>query len=220
MTVKITHFGHSCVVVEAEAPGGGRLVLDPGAYSQDLSHVDQVDAALFTHAHVDHVDQDRLGELRQNSPDLGLYGPKAVADLLSLDDADTLTVLSSHDRGELEIAGIDISVHTHAHATVYPGLLEADNNCYLIDGRVWHPGDSFVLPPSDVDLVLVPAAAPWLKLSDAINYLRAVAAPMAMPIHQAGLGPQHRSLHHMMLEKYAPKGCQVVIPELGVPVSV
>jgi L-ascorbate metabolism protein UlaG (beta-lactamase superfamily) len=218
--MKITHHGHSCVVVEAGAPGGGRLVIDPGAYSEDLSGVDRVDAALFTHAHVDHVDQKKLDELRKNSPDLELYGPEAVKDLLSQDDIGTLTVLTSSDRSELTIAGIDISVHTHAHATVYPGLLEAQNNCYLIGGRVWHPGDSFVLPPSDVDLVLVPAAAPWLKLSDAINYLRAVAAPMAMPIHQAGLGPQHRALHHTMLEKYAPKGCRVVIPDFGVPVSI
>lgn len=215
--MRITHHGHSCVVIDEASPSSGRLIIDPGAYSEDLTTLERVDAALFTHGHLDHVDEARLDELRRNSGALSLYGPDAAKDFLSADDGKKLNVVSGKPHRELAIAGIEIGVYTYAHATVYPGLLETDNNCYLIGGRIWHPGDSFVLPPSQVDLVLVPAAAPWLKLSDAINYLRAVAAPMAMPIHQAGLGPQHRALHHKLLVQYAPKGCDVVIPDFGIP---
>ena len=38
--------------------------------------------------------------------------------------------------------------------------------------------------PEPVDVLATPAAAPWMKISEAVEYLRAVAPARAVPIHQ------------------------------------
>ena len=46
--------------------------------------------------------------------------------------------------------------------------------------RVYHPGDSLTLPPADVDLLLLPVSAPWLKVSECIDFARDVGAPRSL----------------------------------------
>ncbi|MEV1157025.1 hypothetical protein AB0J27_16685 [Micromonospora chokoriensis] len=50
-----------------------------------------------------------------------------------------------------------------------------------------HPGDSLFVPPTPVATLLVPAAAPWLKLREALDFVRAVRPNRAFPIHDATL---------------------------------
>jgi L-ascorbate metabolism protein UlaG (beta-lactamase superfamily) len=45
-----------------------------------------------------------------------------------------------------------------------------------------------------VDLLLVPVAGPWLKLSEAVDYVRAVRPRVAVPIHDAVLTGAGRAL--------------------------
>lgn len=47
-------------------------------------------------------------------------------------------------------------------------------------------GTPFV-PDHAIDTLFVPAQAPWLKLSEAIDFVRAVDPGQAIPIHDAGL---------------------------------
>ena len=49
--MKITKFGHSCLLVEE---GGARILLDPGKYSILQNNVENVDAIVITHEHQDH----------------------------------------------------------------------------------------------------------------------------------------------------------------------
>jgi L-ascorbate metabolism protein UlaG (beta-lactamase superfamily) len=71
------------------------------------------------------------------------------------------------------------------------------------------------MPPGPVRILLLPAGGPWMKLSESIDYLRAVAPEIAIPIHQAGLADIHRQLHYQLFSGLAPSGTTVRVLDPG-----
>jgi L-ascorbate metabolism protein UlaG (beta-lactamase superfamily) len=172
-----------------------------------------LDLILVTHAHPDHLDADLLRGLLANSPQATIvHSPGAASALADLDT----TVATPGDK--LVITGVEILVTGDgAHACVHPDLAGSDNNGYLVNGAVLHPGDALQPADGPVDVLLVPAGGPWMKIQEGIDYLRAVAPRVAVPIHQAGLAPVHRHLHHQLLTNLAPAGTEVVVLDHAVP---
>jgi hypothetical protein len=74
------------------------------------------------------------------------------------------------------------------------------NNAYFVDGTHLHPGDSFTPPSTQVEVLFVPTSAPWLRVTEVIDYLRAVVPRTAVPIHQAVLSAPGQQLHYRLLE--------------------
>src|SRR3954454_20813000 len=70
------------------------------------------------------------------------------------------------------------------------------NHAYLIDGVALHPGDSFTPAPDGtrLELLFLPVSAPWLKLAESIDYLKAAAPRIAVPIHDAILSDAGKAL--------------------------
>lgn len=211
--MKITHFGHACVLVEIERDGGTvRLLFDPGAYSTDFEGVRDLDAVLITHEHPDHVDVARLAPLIAENPTAWLIVDPGSSKLLQDAGMGHKTV----GKGDsITVAGVSIQVLAGDHAVIHPDLPCAHNNGYLVDGRLLHPGDAFVLPPQPVDILLLPTGGPWMKVSEAIDYLRSVAPRTAIPIHQAGLAAVHEQLHQQLFRNLAPERCSIQVLEHG-----
>ena len=72
------------------------------------------------------------------------------------------------------------------HAVIHPEMPRFDNTGYLLeveDITVFHPGDSLTLPEREVDLLLLPVSAPWLKIGECIDFARDVGAPRSLAIH-------------------------------------
>jgi glyoxylase-like metal-dependent hydrolase (beta-lactamase superfamily II) len=95
-----------------------------------------------------------------------------------------------------------------------------DNISYLVgDGshaaRLMHPGDALFTPGEPVDVLATPAAAPWMKISEAVDYLRAVAPTHAVPIHQAIIEPNARGIYYGRLSEMTDTDFQVLEPENG-----
>ena len=57
-----------------------------------------------------------------------------------------------------------------------------------------------------------PAAAPWMKISEAVDYLRAVAPERAVPIHQGVVAPEARGIYYGRLTEMTSTDFQV-LPE-------
>jgi L-ascorbate metabolism protein UlaG (beta-lactamase superfamily) len=163
----LTRFTHACVRLERD---GRVLVVDPGIWSEPAA-LTGADAVLVTHEHLDHVDRLRLAGL--GAP---VFAP-AGADIPDL-AFEPLAVGEGR-----EIAGFRVQAFGGRHAEGIPGQPVAANLGYLIDGEVYHPGDSLDRPGVPVPTVLVPAAGPWLAVRDAIGFLRDVAPERAFPIH-------------------------------------
>lgn len=177
--MRLTKFRHSCVRVD---DGDRALVLDPGVFSDLDPALDGVGAVLITHEHADHIDSERVQKALRDDPRLQLFAPLSVTETLR-EFGEQVTAVKEDE--EFEAAGFPIKTFGHQHAVIHPLVPVIANVGYLIDDRVFHPGDSFTVPFAPVETLLVPAMAPWAKVSEIVDYTVAVRASRAYPIHDA-----------------------------------
>lgn len=205
-------WGHSCVSVRATVPSGSvHVLLDPGDLTAPLDAVGSVDAVLVTHEHADHLD---LNQLQRIDPAGGVpvYGPGGVLKQLASGGRPGATAVTA---GPLDLGGLTVEVMNAPHELIHPELPLPENLAYLIDGCILAPGDSFLVPPSPVDTLLLPIGGPWLKLAETIEYLRALTPRRAILVHGAGLAPAHQHLARMLITKLAPTDTEVIDPVAG-----
>jgi len=172
--MRITKFGHACVRIE---DGDTALVVDPGSFTEPDA-VDAATAVLITHEHADHCHPPHL--LATDAP---IWTIAAVAATLPPELAERTTVVNPGDRLS---PGLDVEVVGEQHAVIHPDYPRLHNSGFLLSvggQRIFHPGDSLTVPESDVDLLLAPISAPWLKVSEAVDFVRAVGAPRNLGIH-------------------------------------
>lgn len=208
--MRITHLGHACLLVEA---AGVRLLIDPGVYSPGAEDQGGLTAILVTHAHPDHVDPDRLARLRAANPGaVCLIEPETIS-ALGLDDSDGIKPAEVRRLGEVEV-----SAAGGRHAANHDQVPPLGNVGFLIraDGQtLFHPGDSYDETPAGVDVLAVPLNAPWCRMQQTLDFVRAVRPRVAIPIHDGLLNDDGRSTYRMHLERFGPDGTRVVALPAG-----
>jgi L-ascorbate metabolism protein UlaG (beta-lactamase superfamily) len=186
--MRITKFGHACVRIEHD---GAVVVLDPGVFSEPEA-LDGATGVLITHEHPDHVHADLL-----RGSDAPIWTIGSVARLLreqAPDVGERVSVVRPGDR--LDVSGLPVEVVGEKHAVIHPDYDRIDNSGYVVtagDRAVYHPGDALTAPGRAVDVLLAPMSAPWLKVGEAIDFVREVGAPRSLGIHdkvysEIGLG--------------------------------
>jgi L-ascorbate metabolism protein UlaG (beta-lactamase superfamily) len=101
-------------------------------------------------------------------------------------------------------AGFDVEVHGMLHAVIHPEIPRITNVGYVINGSVFHPGDALTVPRCPIDTLLLPVHAPWNKLSEVIDYVRAVKPRRAIDIHNALLSDIAPLVYDRMLGPEGP----------------
>jgi L-ascorbate metabolism protein UlaG (beta-lactamase superfamily) len=194
--MRLTKLGHACVRLEKD---GMTLVVDPGSFSA-ADALEGAHAVLITHEHVDHVVADRLRAAIQRNPDLRIWSTRTVAELLTGAHVEAVA-----DGEAFSIDGrFDIQVRAEWHAVVHPDVPRILNVGFLVDGLVFHPGDAFTLPVQPVDTLLVPVHAPWSKVAEVIDYVRAVKPRQVIPIHDGLLNDVGLALVDGLLGERGP----------------
>jgi L-ascorbate metabolism protein UlaG (beta-lactamase superfamily) len=161
------------------------------------------------------VDQERLPALLDGNPDATLYAdPQTTAQLAAPCQA-------VHVGDELSVGQLTIRALGGKHAVIHPEIPVIDNISYVVgDGehpaRFMHPGDALFVPGEPVDVLATPAAAPWMKISEAVDYLRAVDPARAIPIHQAVVAPEARGIYYGRLTEMTSTDFQVLPEESSV----
>ncbi|NUT34962.1 MAG: MBL fold metallo-hydrolase [Hamadaea sp.] len=182
--MQLIKFTHACVRLH---DGDRTLLIDPGEWAE-AEAFEGVTDVLVTHEHYDHLDLDRLAQ----HPDVKVYAPDPLAGEIRERGLD-VTAVAAGDA--FVAAGFGVQVVGGTHAEIYEGLPGCANVGYLVTaaggtGAVYHPGDSVFVPDAPVQTLLVPASAPWLKLAEALDFVRAVKPERAFPIHDYMLSTQ------------------------------
>lgn len=204
--MQIVHFGHACVLLETD---GARILMDPGTFSSGFEGERELDAVLITHQHFDHLDVDKLPALLEANPNAQLITDPGTAETV---EKLGLAFRVAHPGDAFEFGGAAINVVGGQHAVIHQDIPVIPNVGYIVDhGAFYHPGDSFFVPEQKVDVLGLPTGAPWLKAGEAVDYMRAVAPRVAVPIHEAVLAVP--AMVYGLFTKLAPEGTEVrVLP--------
>ncbi|WP_408897943.1 MBL fold metallo-hydrolase [Nocardioides sp. R1-1] len=176
--MRLTKFGHSAVRIEHD---GTTLVVDPGVWSQRES-VEDVDAVLVTHEHPDHYAPDHL-----RATDAPIFTIDAVAAQIregAPDLVERVTVVTPEQ--SWSVGAIGVRAVGELHAVIHPELPRFHNSGYLLttgESTIFHPGDTLTAPGVAVDVLLAPVCAPWMRVSEGVEFAREVGAARNVAIH-------------------------------------
>jgi L-ascorbate metabolism protein UlaG (beta-lactamase superfamily) len=205
--MRITHLGHSCLLLDYD---DARILVDPGVFSADIEFAEGVDAVLVTHQHPDHIDVERLPAVLRASPGARVLVEPSTVDVLSTAGIPA-SPFAAGDRvsiGSVELEGVG-----GEHAVIYKEIPRVGNTGLVLRSEgaptVFHPGDMIDTAPEGIDLVAYPLTAPWCALKETIEFLRALDAAIAVPIHDAIVSPPGRGLYLMQTTTFSPDGTAV-----------
>jgi L-ascorbate metabolism protein UlaG (beta-lactamase superfamily) len=211
-TVRAQKFGHSCLLIEE---GDARVLVDPGTFSRGFEDLRGLTAVLVTHQHPDHLDTERIIPLLAANRNARIYADEATAARL---DELGLSPVVARAGEHFDADGLAVEVIGRDHAVIHPDIPVIPNVGYLVGGRVFHPGDQLTVPDKPVEVLAIPAVAPWLKISEAVDYLRAVAPRTAIPIHEAvSAVPQ---MYYRLLESLGPEDTHLLVLDDGEPADL
>jgi len=204
--MEVTKLEHACQIV---TEGSARLVIDPGNFTRPVD-VTGVVAVVVTHEHPDHVTPEQVRRILDANPGAVAIGPAGVARALAGADGVVVDVVTAGDRRT--VGPFDLSFHGTRHNLIHSSVPIVDNTGVLVNGRLFHPGDSYTVPDVPVEVLAAPVGAPWLKVSEMMDYVLAVGPRLAYPVHEATLSDVGYGMHTGRLrEAVEPSGALVVL---------
>lgn len=175
---------------------------------KDLSNLDLL---LITHEHPDHLDLEKVKQVRSQNPNIQILTNRSVGKIL---DENQIPYQLLELGQTTTIKDVLIETFGEKHAEVYPTLPSVDNTGFFINNELFIPGDNLTDPKKSVEILAVPITAPWLKLSESIDYAKKLKPKLAFPIHDGALkyaGPSF-TLPEKIL---ASDRIKFIVPELN-----
>ncbi len=189
--MKITKYEHACVVVEDK---GQLLVIDPGVYSKSFQVSGNIAGVVVTHFHSDHFDPEVLSKIKQQNPDVQIYSVGQVAS-----EVPDLSVRVVKAGDSLKAGPFELKFYGGQHEL----FADTENIAVLVNSTLLHPGDSYTKPEVPVKVLAAPASAPWLRVTEATEYIKDIKASKVFPIHNALLSEIGESIHYRILSEAA-----------------
>jgi L-ascorbate metabolism protein UlaG (beta-lactamase superfamily) len=178
--MQITRYGHAAVLLEA---ADTRILVDPGVFSLPSTfQLGDLDAIVVTHQHPDHLDPGRVPGLLELNPDAVLLSDPETA--ATFDEG---SWTANADGLETVVGGLTVRGVGAQHAVIVPELPRVANVGITVTGDseplLFHPGDTYEYVPEGVDVLALPLAAPWAKVSETVDFVRRVSPTTLFPIH-------------------------------------
>ena len=184
--MNVTKYRHACVSIQT---GISKLVIDPGIFSTDFTPTADITAVVVTHAHPDHCKAELLAQIQQISPEVKFFSAEEVA---HANPEIPFTIVTP---GQTLAAGdLQMTFYGGEHATIHPNIAPIQNIGVMVNDSFYYPGDSFVEPHKPVKLLALPVSAPWLKISEVMDFVAAIKPASCFPTHNAILSPEGQGI--------------------------
>lgn len=210
----ITKFGHCCLLIETN---GKRILTDPGKFSTEQNTLTGIDIVLITHEHADHCHTDSLIHILENNPEAVIVSNTSVAALLKKIEIDTHII---EGRDTATVVDVALAAYDGPHVEIFEDFGIVQNTGYLIENSFFYPGDAYTIPDAAVDILALPVAGPWCKVSDAIRYALKVQPRVAFPVHDATLAETGKTVTYPHFTRELKKrGTDFVLLEQNTPTT-
>ena len=197
--MRLTKFEHAALLLENS---GKKLFVDPGSFTTALTETANTVGVVITHEHPDHWTPEQLNRILDMNPGVPIYGPAGVA--AAATDFD-ITVVNPGDT--IEFDSFRLRFFGGTHAVIHSSIPVVDNVGVLINDAVYYAGDSFTIPDDvNVDVLAVPAGAPWLKIGEVIDYVLAVKPQRSLPVHEMVLSVAGKTLANQRIAAATEQG--------------
>ena len=203
--MRLTKLEHAALVIE---DSGDKLYVDPGSFTTPITESAGTAAVVITHEHADHWTPEQLGRIVGANPGVRIFGPAGVAAAASGFPVETVAA-----GDEVEVGPFRLRFFGGQHAQIHRSIPIIDNLGVLVNEALYYAGDSFVAPDGiAVDVLAAPAAAPWMKISEAMDYVTSVAPRRAFATHEMVLSQAGKALSHARLAWAAEQGGGEYLP--------
>jgi L-ascorbate metabolism protein UlaG (beta-lactamase superfamily) len=196
--MQITKYEHACLVIENQ---GQRIVIDPGFYTRPMTELHDVVAIVITHMHDDHCNEEQIDRILQNSPAAKIYGTEEVRK--RLEGYETIAV---HHGDFYTDGGFTLEFFGDIHAEIHRSIPLIQNCGVLVNGALYYPGDSFTRPDQSVEILACPTSAPWLKISDVMDFVAAIKPSKCFPTHNVHLSDIGHELNNGRVRQVVEAG--------------
>ena len=209
--MKITKYEHSCFTAEKD---GQILVVDPGGFTTDFITPENVIGIVITHEHGDHFDHEQIEAIIDKNPDAVIIAHESITSKIEVFETRSVSA------GEtITIGPFNLEFFGGHHALIHESMPGIANLGVMINELLYYPGDSFTLPQKSVDALAIPASAPWMKMSEAMDFLAAVKPRFAFPTHDAILSDVGKGLSDRLLGNIASEN-GIEYKRLETPVEI
>ncbi|TFV99392.1 MBL fold metallo-hydrolase [Leifsonia flava] len=190
--MRLTKLEHAALVLEQN---GDRLYIDPGSFTTAITESAGTVAIVITHEHPDHWTPEQLKRIVDANPDVRIFGPAGVVAAAS-DFAVELVAAGD----TVEVGAFTLRFFGEKHAVIHSSIPVIDNVGVLVNDTLYYAGDSFTIPEGvAVDTLAAPAGAPWMKVSDVMDYVLAVAPKHVFPTHEMVLSRAGKDMSNARL---------------------
>jgi L-ascorbate metabolism protein UlaG (beta-lactamase superfamily) len=194
--MRISKYEHALLVVEQSA---SQLVIDPGSYS-NLPELQNVVAVVFTHLHDDHTSLEHAQAISRNFPDVKMFGTQEVVDKLA-----GLNVQVVYHGDHYEVGPFEIDFYGDLHQVIHRSIPLVQNVGVMVNSKLYYPGDSYTFPEQPVEVLACPTSAPWLRISDVIDFLDLIRPKKCFATHNALLSEQGQALQNNRVQQIVEK---------------
>lgn len=189
--MKLTKYQHACLVLEK---ANSTLVIDPGNYSHDFIIPSRVDGIIITHEHPDHLDEARILAILDAHPRATIIAHETITGRYTNYATIAVKVGETYTIGDFTL-----QFFGGTHAPIASTIPVPPNYGVIVDERFYYPGDSFIVPGVPIQELAIPASAPWLKISEAMDFLRFAQPKFAFPTHDAILSEDGKQVVDRLL---------------------
>ncbi len=208
--MNITKIGHCCLLVETK---NLRILTDPGSFSVGQNSLTNIDIILITHEHPDHLHVESVQEVLKNNPQALVITNSSVGKIL---DQIGVTYILTEGQDSTIQKDMTFRACDAKHEEIFEEFGQVQNTGYMIDDRLFYPGDAYSIPNQDIEILALPVAGPWCRIRDAIQYAIKAKPKKAFPVHDGMLQADRIGSSHGAPKKaLAEHGIEFVVMNAG-----